>query len=238
MRLVAIVFAAAAAWAALTTSATAHTAAVPQVVAIASGFSQDMNQGAGSQIEFGVTLKNRSTAFDALKLNVTVRAVDSAGRSVATAQIPVTAIPAGGTFVVTGLLLPSVSLSITKVRASATVGQQKPRGLRLPVVTHVHLDTSGVELLNVTGRLTNPYRKPMSENSPIYAVFLNARGRIVGGTSSVTGAQVQPGATVSFALDGILNDLNAKPVSTRVSIDPCSDLDVSFGSCAALAKHP
>jgi hypothetical protein len=47
----------------------------------------------------------------------------------------------------------------------------------------------------------------------------------VGATSDNTGAQVQPGATVSFDLEAIVNDPAAHPVSARVSIDPCFEFD-------------
>lgn len=208
----------------------------PRVVAVASGFDRDTGPGAGSVIDYGVILKNASRTYDAINLTVTVRAADTSGRSVATDQIPVTLIPASGTFVVAGVLAPSVSLVVTRLQVTVKVGQQRIKGRRLPAVSNVKLDTSGGQLLNVTGRVSNTYRKALSQDAPIYAIFLNARGRIVGGASDATGAQVRPGATVSFRVQGVVNSPNANPVSARVSVDPCSDFDVFEGTCVALAR--
>jgi hypothetical protein len=205
----------------------------PRVVVAKSGFSQDRDiGGSGSEINYGVVLANKSRKTDALKMTIVVRAVDTRGRSVATNETPITGIPAGGTFTVTGLLLPNVSLAVTKLRVKVRIGQAKPRSLRLPRTSNVRLHVGG-QLLDVTGRLTNPYRRALSEEATIYVAFLDVRGRIVGATSDTTGARVQPRATVSFHVTGVVNDPTAHPVSARVSIDPCSDYDVLLGNCAA-----
>jgi hypothetical protein len=221
----------------MTRLVTASRPPAPRVVAVASGFDQDTTTpGAGSEIDYGVILKNGSTTYDAINLTVTVRAADTSGRSVATDQIPVTLIPAGGTFVVAGLLLPSVSLAVARLQVSVKVGRQSAKRRRLPTVSNVKLDASGGQLLNVTGRISNTYRKAMSQDAPIYVIFLNAQGRIVGGANDSTGAQVRPGATVLFSVQGVVNGANANPVSARVSVDPCSDFDVLDGTCVALAR--
>jgi hypothetical protein len=206
----------------------------PRVIVVKTGFSQDRDPGgSGSDISYGVVLANPSRRVDALNLTVVVSAVDTRGRSVATNATPLTGIPAGGTFTVSDLLLPNVFLAVTKLRVRVRVGHAKPRALRLPRASNVRLHVSG-ELLDVTGRLTNPYRRPLSEEATIYVVFLNAQGRIVGGASDTTGARVQPRATVSWHVTGVVNDPAAHPVAVRVSIDPCSDYDVLLGRCAAL----
>lgn len=46
---------------------------------------------------------------------------------------------------------------------------------------------------------------------------------------------VRPGATPAFGFQGIVNNPNAQPVTARVSIDPCSDLDSLAGTCAAVS---
>ena len=209
----------------------------PQVVSVASGFDRDTTTGAASEIEYGVILRNKSSVSDAMDLTVTVRAADASGRSVATDEIPVSLIPAGGTFVVAGLLTPSVSLTVTRLRVTVKVGRHGTKGRRLPAVSNVKLDTSGGQLLDVTGRVSNPYRKAMSQDAPIYVVFLNAQGRIVGGAADSTGAQVRPRATVSFGVEGVVNNPNAHVVSARVSVDPCSDFEVIDGTCVAFARH-
>ena len=209
----------------------------PQVVAVTSGFDRDTTTGAASEIDYGVILRNKSSVSDAMDLTVTVRAADASGRSMATDEIPVSLIPAGGTFVVAGLLLPSVSLTVTKLRVTVKVGRHETKGRRLPAVSNVKLDTSGGQLLDVTGRVSNSYRRTMSQDAPIYVIFLNAQGRIVGGAASSTGAQVRPGATVSFGVEGVVNSPSAHAASARVSVDPCSYFEVIDGTCVAFARR-
>src|SRR5206468_1270759 len=114
------------------------------------------------------------------------------------------------------------------------VGRQLPKGRVLPTVSNVNFDASGGELLGVTGRIRNPYRKAMSQDAAIYAVFLNGRGGIVGGATDVAGAEIRARETVSFRLEGVVNNPNSHAVRARVSVDPCSDFDPS---CAALGHR-
>jgi hypothetical protein len=215
-----------------------HPVANGQVVAIASGFDSDPSGGgAGEDIDYGVLLKNTSSQFDAIRLTATVRAVDTSGRSVATDQIPVTVIPAGSTFAIAGLLTPSVSLGFSKLSITIHVDAWRAKAISLPIAYNVDLAGRFDPSLccDVTGSFTNPYKKAISQDAPIYAVYLDASGRIIGGTSDTTGAAVQPGATVDFDMLGFpLNNTNARPNSARVSIDPCSALDTYSGTCVVL----
>jgi hypothetical protein len=195
---------------------------VAHVVVTNVGFSKDPISDTGSIIEYGVVLANRSRTLEARNVTVTVRGVDVQGRSSVTDQMLVTAIPAGGSFVVAGVMVPSVSFAIGKLRAAVRVGATTAQSLRLPVVMNVGLDTSGGQLLEVSGRLRNPSSKPLSPDASMFAVFLDRKGRIVGSTFDSPGAAVSPGATVSFNLEGIVNDPAAHPVTALVSVDPCS----------------
>jgi hypothetical protein len=205
--------------------------AAPQVVAIKTGFTADSGGGPGAEIVYGAILKNRSPTYDAVEATATISAVDIHGRSVATDQIDITVIPSGGTFAIGGYMVSNVSLRVRQLKVTVSVGR-RARGLRLPPVGHVKLDTSqGV--LDVSGRLTNPYRGSISETAPIYGVFLTAQGRIIGGTSDLTGAAVRPRATVDFSLQGTIYP-GPKVTTVRVSVDPCDSLDWETPACAPL----
>lgn len=131
-------------------------------------------------------------------------------------------------------LAPSSSAGqIETRRVAIKVGQWRSGTIPLPVAQDVQLET-GIDCCEVSGSFTNPYTKAISQDAPIYAVFLDARGRIIGGTSDSTGAAVQPGATVSFDLSGFLNNPNVNPVKARVSIDPCGEFDTYSGTCPTL----
>src|SRR5262245_8840087 len=120
----------------------ASVAAHSPVVVSNIGFSED-----SGEIDYGLTLVNKSSTTDAVGLSVTVRAVDVLGRSAATDTTPISVIPAGGTFNLAGIMAPSVSLKVKKLRATVSVDGLHPKGERLPRVSGVKLDTSSGELL-------------------------------------------------------------------------------------------
>lgn len=207
-------------------------AAKANVVVTNIGFSDD-TKGSKSDIRYGVVVVNRSRGLDALDVTVTVSALDKQGRSVSTDKPVITVIPAGDTFVVAGEMLPRISLRISGLRAGVSVGNTKSKGLRLPVLSNVRLDTSGGTLLDVKGQVRNPYQTPLSQNAQIYAVFINHQGQIVGSTTGLTGAAIKPNATLPFDIVGVVNNRSAKPTSTWVSVDPCGLSGATLGTCRA-----
>lgn len=194
------------------------------------GFHDD-ESGGSSDITYGVVLSNRSHV-DAVNLTVTVHAVDKHGRSIATDKVPVSVIPAGSTFNVAGEMFPNVTLQIARLEAIVH-GSTSATRYQLPVVTDVKLDTSVLGLLDVRGRVRNPYKTPLPQDAAVYALLVNRAGRIVGSATGTTGAAVRPGATVSFAIQGAPNHPTAKPTSARVSIDPCGSIEAFLGTCKA-----
>ena len=218
------------------TSAHARPVSRDQVVVVSKGFSiQPLAPGA--IIEYGVTLRNRSPNLDAVRLTVSVNAVDNRGRSVATDEQDISVVPAGSAFNVAGQLTPNVTLAAPRLNATIKVGQMKRSHIRLPVVSGVRLHGSdGQYDRSVSGRVTNPYKKPLSDLAVIHAVFLDARGRIVGSAHDLTGAKVRPGATVAFVLFPA-ND-PVKPVSVRISVDPCDSLDWGTSDCPIPTGNP
>jgi len=77
------------------------------------------------------------------------------------------------------------------------------------------------------GKITNRYKKPLSQAATIYSVYYDSSGHIIGGDYTGAGAAIQPKATVSFSFPFV--DLNV--ASAKISVDPCGDLAVVFGQC-------
>ena len=156
---------------------------------------------------------------------VTATFVDKYGRSIATDQNTLTAIPAGRVFYYAGAVFPNVSLTVVAMHLVLTTTATQPKSLVLPPVSDVLVKPGGSEEENVTGKLTNPYRIPIPSDGTIYAVFFNAKGNVVGGNFDLTGAAVEPGATVSFSFSEYPPPEIA---SARASVDPCGG---SLGTC-------
>jgi hypothetical protein len=198
------------------------------VVVTSSNFIEDRILGSSS-IEYGVAVRNSSPSVDALNVVVRVHAIDRLGRSVGTDEQRITVIPAGGTFHFTGEIDANVSLSVARLRVVAAASRARAKSVRLPLASGVRVRIDGFtgEAV-VTGEITNPYGNPLPEDATIYAVVLDRAGRFVGSASDVTGAQVRPGAAVSFNLTGFVSSRSARPLSAVISVDPC---DGYFEDC-------
>jgi hypothetical protein len=196
----------------------------PRVVVANSGFWQYKGG-----LDYGLVLENTSRSSDARNVSVTVRAVDSKGRSVATNQTPLTGIPAGGRFVVTDSFQFNVLIKVRRLRTTIRVGHGSTPTLRLPRTANLKVRDDGFGLLEVTGRVFDPYRRPLTADAPIFAIVLDKQGRIVGANyPESTGAKVEPGSTDTFDLQDVSAPAGARPVAALVSIDPCFNPNQCF----------
>jgi len=118
-------------------------------------------------------------------------------------------------------MTPSVSLKVARLRVTVRVGQLRPRGLMLPLITHVRVTPDG-ELRYVSGTLTNRTSKAISQNAPIYIIFLDSAGKIVDSWADITGATVLPHRSVAFRVQAVYNASRVVPVTAVVSVDPCT----------------
>jgi hypothetical protein len=191
----------------------------PHVVVANSGFWQYKGE-----LDYGLVLENKSRRSDARNVTVTVREVDTKGRSVATNQTPLTGIPAGGRFVVTDSFQSNVLIRVKRLRTTIRVGHGSTPTLRLPRTAKLKVRDDGFGFLEVTGQVSNPYRRSLTAGAPIFAIVLDKRGRIVGANYPESiGAKVAPGSTVTFDLQDVSGPASARPIAALVSIDPCFD---------------
>jgi hypothetical protein len=123
----------------------------------------------------------------------------------------------------------NVLMKIKRLRTTIRVGHGSTPTLRLPGTANLKVRNDGFGLLEVTGQVSNPYRKPLTADAPIFAITLDRRGRIVGANyPESTGAKVDQGATVRFDLQDVSGPATARPVSALVSIAPASTQTTAF----------
>jgi len=194
------------------------------VVVITSGVVPEgevLGSGDYGYADYGLVLRNRSLARDAIDVTVEVEAVDGRGESLTDSYTTVTLIPAGADFVISGALIWRGSAELADIETEVHVGQTAPRRRRLPPVKHASVTSSG----RVIGSFTNPYKKPLPASATIYGVVLDSRGRIVATGYDLTDAVTRPGATVAFDLLGASKTVQLDAVtSAKVSVDPCGYL--------------
>jgi hypothetical protein len=151
-------------------------------------------------------------------VTVTVRFVDASGASQASETQEITAIPAGKTSYLSGTIFSiNVSLSVASMNVTVSADSGVTRSIELPTVSHF-LVTHDPELdsYKLSADLTNPYTKALPSSARISLVYFDASNKIIGSDWLTTGAEIQPGATVSFTA-------NAVPGIAYVgaSVDPC-----------------
>jgi hypothetical protein len=194
------------------------------VVVVASGVVPEgevLGSGDYGYADYGLVVRNRSLARDAIDVTVEVEAVDGRGESLTDSYTTVTLIPAGADFVISGALIWRGSAELAGIETEVHVGQTAPRHRRLPRVKHVSVTSSG----RVIGSFTNPYKKPLPASATIYGVVLDSRGGIVATGYDLTDAVTRPGATVAFDLLGASKTVQLDAVtSAKVSVDPCGYL--------------
>ena len=194
------------------------------VVVITSGVVREgeaLGSGDYGYADYGLVLRNRSLARDAMDVTVEVEAVDGGGQSLTDSYTTVTLIPAGADFVISGALIWRGSAELADIETEVHVGQTAPRHRRLPPVKHASVTSSG----RVIGSFTNPYKKSLPASATIYGVVLDSRGRIVATGYDLTDAVTRPGATVAFDILGAPKTVQLDAVtSAKVSVDPCGYL--------------
>jgi len=194
------------------------------VVVITSGVVREgeaLGSGDYGYADYGLVLRNRSLARDAMDVTVEVEAVDGGGQSLTDSYTTVTLIPAGADFVISGALIWRGSAELADIETEVHVGQTAPRHRRLPPVKHASVTSSG----RVIGSFTNPYKKSLPASATIYGVVLDSRGRIVATGYDLTDAVTRPGATVAFEILGTSTTVQLDGfASAKVSVDPCGYL--------------
>ena len=145
--------------------------AAPIVRSVATG-----STGSSGAFSYGVVLRNTSATKDALNVQVHVAVVGSVGLiGIYLSTIPL--IPAGATFYLGNEPTLTGPQRPTGVRVAVDVGATQRRQAALPSAS-ARLSSHG----GLAGRVANPYGRAIdTARSKLYAVYYDARGKILGG---------------------------------------------------------
>jgi hypothetical protein len=166
-----------------------------------SGWSQrNRSAGTGSDVSYGLAVKNERARFDAVNVNVLVNFVDDTNRVLGTARKTIGLIPAGGTYYVGGLLGLATQTAVT--RLEIVVGPAKSAQkveTTPPLISDVVIipNKDGVYVDSVQGQLLNTSENPM-QSADVGIVLVDSAGNIAGGGSTSAPGPVQHGAREFF----------------------------------------
>ena len=206
-------------------SGSAATEPTATVVVVTSGVvpeAEALGSGDYGYADYGLVLRNCSSARDALDVTVEVEAVDARGQSITDSYTTVTLIPAGADFVISGALIWRGAPELGGIETEIHVGQKAPRRRRLPRVKHVSVASSG----RVIGSFANPYKKPLPASATIYGLFSTAwveswRPATISPTQSLVPVRRRRSTFARGASTTVQRDA---ATSAKVSVDPCGYL--------------
>jgi len=156
---------------------------------------------AGTELGYGIVLRDTSPTRDAVGVTVTVNVVDAANRVLRTETTRISGLPAGSTYYFGGDVFLDAGSTPANLQVTARAESDQAKKLQAAPVTGLAAAADGAGKTHVQGRLTNPsVTKPMSALTRISAVVFDAAGNVIGGGFTFPTAPVQPNDHVDFDL--------------------------------------
>jgi hypothetical protein len=166
-----------------------------------SGFAQRHNEfSPGSEVDYGIVLRNVSRDEAALNVTVVVNFVDAANRILKTETNYVEAIPADSVFYYGFPGYLSDSATVSKLETRVQIGQSDRRSFSIPTVSNVRISADPYLGTRVAGEFSNPSTRTLSGLARISAVIFDQTGRVVGGGRTYPDAPLPPGARAGFEI--------------------------------------
>src|SRR3954453_9541058 len=146
---------------------------------------------AGTELGYGVVLRDTSATRDAVGVTVTVNVVDAANRVLRTDTSRISGIPAGATYYFGGDVSLDAGAAPANLQVTARAESDQAKRLAAPPVNGLTAVADATGRTHLRGALTNPSTKPMSSLTRISGVVLDAAGNVIGGGVTFPFAPVQ-----------------------------------------------
>lgn len=196
----------------------------PKISVEQQGFSIRPKRTRGTDVSYGLILKNESPNRDAVGITVLVNFVDERNILFGSATSRVSAIAAGSRYALGGTLAFPAAAPVARLEVVAQVQSHTPRLLHLPPVENVRVlpDLTDFGWVgSVEGEMINDHPRLILARSRLSAVILDPLGNIVGGTTGMASASLPPGARQFFKLTRGVNPIPLfSAASALVSVEP------------------
>jgi hypothetical protein len=174
----------------------------PKIAVLKQGFSIRPRQ-TGTNVSFGLMLKNTSPNADALNVYVLVNLLLADGHVLGTSASTIDAIGANGTFAYGGNINFPGGAPITQVEVAIKVGGRQKRFVQQPLAENVRIvpdrfDASWVGEVN--GELINDHATLNMRAAKLSAVVFDSDGNIIGGGTGLASALLPPGTREAFVV--------------------------------------
>jgi hypothetical protein len=159
----------------------------------------------GTNVSWGLVLRNTSPNADALQVYVLVNFVLADGRALGTQTANVTAIGAGSRFYVGGELSFPGAAPIARLEPVIVIGGHERKKAVFPAITNVVVEPNQGDpgwVGDVAGELVNDNPPWILNSASLFAVVFDAAGNVLGGGSGSAGAKSPPGTRQVFKISG------------------------------------
>jgi len=194
---------------------------VPAAVTLQrSGFSQRLDPAGGSEVDYGLVLRNASSDEAALTVSVTVSFLDAANAIIKTESNEIAGIPKATTYYFGDDVFMDAPGTVARLETTLQIGDSSSSNFALPPVSNLRTFADPqFGQLRIDGEFSNPYTNPLADTAAITAVVFGAAGNVVGGSMAFPDAATPPGGRQGFELAA-----DAIPVpeagSVQVSVEP------------------
>lgn len=174
----------------------------PRIVIGEQGFSVRPKR-TGTNVSFGVMLKNTSPNADALQVYVLVNFVLADGHLIGTKADTIEAIPAGHAHAHGGSLSFPGSAPVVRLEVVVKVGGRQKRIVHVPVASNVHVapDFSDATWVGeVNGEIINDHPQLSMQRATLSTVVFDASGNVLGGGTGSATALLPPGTRQAFVI--------------------------------------
>ena len=195
----------------------------PRIQVLKSGFSI-RPKSTGTQVSWGLVLKNVSPNADALKIYVLLNFVLADNRALGTKTQTVAAIGAGQTYYLGGNLQFPGQAPIARLEPVIQIGGHQRPAVFGPAIENVAIEPSAHDpgwVGDVAGELVNDDAPWVFQRAKVSAVVLDANGEVLGGGTGFANAVLPPGTRQVFkASQGFSAIPLDRAVQVMVSTEP------------------
>jgi hypothetical protein len=157
----------------------------------------------GTNVSFGVLLRNTSPNADALEVYVLVNMLLADGHVLGTSTNTIDIIGAGGTYALGDSLSFPGAAPIARLEVVVKVGGSQKPALRQPTIENIGIVPSRNDptwVGEVNGELINTHPSLNLRRAKLSTVVLDAGGNIIGGGTGFANALLPPGTREAFVI--------------------------------------
>lgn len=199
---------------------------IPPTIAIEKdGFSvRPHDYASGSDVSYGVILRNRSPNADALNVNVLVNFVMANNKLLGSKSTNLSVLRAGSSYALGDTMTFPAAAPIARLEIVVQIGDRQAATKRIPAIANVVIEPDQFKptwVGDIAGELINTDARLTLQNAQLSAVVFDKQGNVIGGGNGSSFFALPPGTRSVFKLTFGFNAIpTAQANSAFVSVVP------------------